>query len=194
VPPGCGEYGPPQSLPYDPETAARLMVEAGFPGGRGLRPLEVGFSVTSALEQTVLEAIQQMWRKHLGVEVTLTRGEEKVLQDALQHQQFDLMMGMWIGDYLDPTTFLDLMQSANGNNHGKWANATYDGLLEQATRTMEVKRRYDLLRRAEELMLVEAPMIPLFYFPQRELRQPMVKGWHNNVLGRHPLNFVYLNR
>jgi oligopeptide transport system substrate-binding protein len=107
---------------------------------------------------------------------------------------FQILNSNWIGDYLDPTTFLDLLRGGASNNATGWASAAYDGLLDEASRTMDATQRFDLLRRAESLMLNDAPIAPLFYNPVRFLRHAAVKGWHDNLLDQHPLKAVWLER
>jgi oligopeptide transport system substrate-binding protein len=71
---------------------------------------------------------------------------------------------------------------------------TYDALLDEAARKLESGPRFDLLRRAEALMLAESPIIPLYYHPTRTLQHVTVKGWHGNLLDLHPLKFVSLGK
>ena len=107
---------------------------------------------------------------------------------------FHILNSTWIGDYLDPTTFLDLLRSGAGNNGTRWSSTAYDSLLDEAGRTLDSARRFELLRRAEALMLADAPIIPLYFEPVRTLRHAAVKGWHDNLLDLHPLKFVSLER
>jgi oligopeptide transport system substrate-binding protein len=174
--------------------ARRLLAAAGFPEGRGFPKLDVRFYQQGDAGQPVAEVVQQMWRKNLGIDVALVSQEMRVVLDARKTGDYTILLGEWGGDYLDPTTFLDLLLTGGGNNCTGWSNADYDRLLAQAANTLEPARRHEILRAAEKLAMDEAPFVPLFYYPSRELRLPQVQGWHGNLLELHPLKFVWLER
>jgi oligopeptide transport system substrate-binding protein len=174
--------------------ARRLLAEAGFPEGRGFPPLELPFYVFHGTEQPVVEAIQQMWRANLGIQIALVKQEMKTVVTARRTGDFDILNANWLGDYLDPTTFLDLLRTGASNNGTGWSNPLYDQLLGEAARTLDPAKRFDLLRRAEALMLSEVPIVPLYYHPMRVVRHAAVKGWHSNLLDVHPLKFVSLEK
>lgn len=192
TPPNCAGYTADHSLRTDVAEARRLLAEAGFPGGRGFPAVEVPFYIFRGLEQPVLEAVQQMWRANLGIAVALVKQEMKTAIGRRATGDFQILNSAWAGDYLDPTTFLDLLRSGAPNNATRWSSAAYDRLLDTAARTSEPVRRHALLSEAEALMLAEAPVVPLFHQPSRALRHPTVKGWHANLLDLHPLKFVAL--
>lgn len=192
TPPNCAGYTADRTLTTDVAAARRLLAEAGFPEGRGFPRLEFLFYVYMGMEQPVAEALQAMWRTNLGIEVALVRQEMKTVLSARRTGSYQIISGAWNGDYLDPTTFLDLLRRDDGNNTTGWSNPQYDALLAEASRTMAQPARYALLRRAEALMLAEVPFVPLYYVPARELRRPEVKGYHTNLLDIHPLKAVYL--
>jgi oligopeptide transport system substrate-binding protein len=194
TPPNCAGYTAERGVRFDRAEARRLLGEAGFPDGRGFPTLEVIFYVYGGLEQPVVETLQEMWRANLGITVTLVKQEMKTAIAARRTGDFKILNSNWIGDYLDPTTFLDLLRGGASNNATGWASAAYDGLLDEASRTMDATQRFDLLRRAESLMLNDAPIAPLFYNPVRFLRHAAVKGWHDNLLDQHPLKAVWLER
>ena len=192
TPPNCAGYTAEHGVTMDVAEARRLLAEAGFPEGRGFPSLEVLFYVYDGPEQPVVEAVQEMWRTHLGVAVSLVKQEMKTAIAARRTGDFQILRSSWTGDYLDPTTFLDLLRSGAPNNATHWANSAYDGLLDEAGRTIDREKRFELLRRAEALMLSELPITPLHYVPLRMLRHPAVKGWHDNLLDLHPWQAVSL--
>ena len=194
TPPGCAGYTAARALATDGAEARRLLAAAGFPEGRGFPRLEVMFYLFFGSEQPVAEAIQQMWHRQLGVDVALVKQELKVTQAARRSGAFQIIISGWTGDYLDPTTFLDLGHSANANNCSGWASAAYDRFLAEAAGTPDQAKRYGILRRAEALLLAELPFIPLFHEPFRHLRHPAVRGWRDNLLDLHPLKHVYLEK
>jgi oligopeptide transport system substrate-binding protein len=192
TPPECAGYTADRSLRTDVAEAQRLLAEAGFPGGKGFPALEVPFYTEDGAEQPVLETVQQMWRANLGINVALLRQEMKTVIAARNTGDFQILAGKWLGDYLDPVTFLELMTTNGGNNRTGWSNPAYDRLLAEAATLNEPAARFARLRQAEALMLAEAPIIPLYYQPKRVLRHPAVRGWHANLLDVHPLKAVWL--
>lgn len=192
TPPDCAGYTADRTLRTDVTEARRLLAAAGFPDGKGFPAVEVPFYVFHGDEQPVLEAVQQMWRQNLGITVALVKQESKTVIAARNTGDYQILSARWIGDYLDPLTFLDLMLTGGGNNRTGWSNPEYDRLIAESARAADTNERFAMLRRAEALMLNEAPVIPLYYQPGRALRHPSVHGWHANLLDLHPLKGVWL--
>ena len=191
TPPGLLGYTPPAGTPSDPTAARALLAEAGFPGGKGLPNIELLHN-TSANNRLIAEAVQEMWRRELGIDVTLLNQEYKVVLAERRAGRFQILLGDWVGDYLDPTTFLDLWRSDSGNNHTGWGNAEYDALLFSAARTADAATRAQLLQKAEALMLAAAPIVPIYANTHVFLVQPSVRGWHPTLLDHHPYKHVWL--
>jgi oligopeptide transport system substrate-binding protein len=192
TPPNCAGYDADRTLKSDVAEAKRLLAEAGFPDGKGFPKLEFLFYIHKGPEQPVAETLQQMWRANLGIEIALVRQEMKTVLSARRTASFQLLSSNWTGDYLDATTFLDLLRRDASNNATGWSQPEYDKLLDQANLTVDPAARFALLRRAEALMLAEMPIVPLYFAPDRALRVPELKGWHQNLLDLHPLKFVSL--
>ncbi len=196
VPPGTAGYEPPTSLlPVDlsrVEEAKKLLAEAGYPGGKGIPEIEILYN-THEGHKKIAEALQQMWKKHLGVNVRLYNQEWKVYVDSLKQMQFGLGRQGWIGDYNDPTTFLELLVSDNGNNRSGWKNAQYDTLIEKAGKEFDKKKRLGYFRQAEELLLEELPIIPMYIYKRHYLKTKNVTGWYSNIEDHHPLKYVTVN-
>ncbi len=192
TPPDCAGYTADRTLRTDVTEARRLLAEAGFPGGSGFPAVEVPFYLFHGDEQPVLEAVQQMWRQHLGIQVSLVKQESRIVIAARNTGNYQILAGKWIGDYLDPLTFLELLVTDGGNNRTGWSSPAYDRLLAEAGRAADTPGRFARLREAEALMLGEAPVIPLYYQPQRVLRHARVRGWHGNLLDLHPLKAIWL--
>src|SRR5205823_7396931 len=90
--------------------------------------------------------------------------------------KYDVARRSWIGDYLDPNTFLGLMTSHDGNNRTGWKDATYDTLMAEASRELDPARRMQILARAEARVLDQAPVIPIYHYATSELLKPYVRG------------------
>jgi len=191
TPPGLPGYVPPAVQQLDLAQARRLLAEAGQPSG-GVLPEFTLLYNTSEVHREVAEALQEIWRRDLGIRVVITNQEMKSVEQARRSGSYDLLLSSWIADYEDPSAFLDVLRSDNGDNFTGWANADYDGLLFTAERTADPEARAVLYAKAERLMLGEAPILPLYHYTHAFLIQPSVKGWHPTWLDHHPYKAVSL--
>ena len=193
TPPGVGDYEPPVGLQGTSADARRLLAEAGYPGGRGLPPLEIMVN-SSGNHRVIAEAIQEMWRRELGVDARVNNMEQSTLFANRRRLDYQIMRAEWSADFLDPKTFLDVFRSNSSNNNTGWANAGYDALLTAADRTADPAARRALLQRAETILLDEAPIIPIYYYTSVRLVHPSVHGWHPTLLDRHPYKQIWLEQ
>ena len=191
TPPNTGGYNSPDVLRYDPDAARALLAEAGFPGGAGFPRLELLYN-TSDGHKALAEALQQMWKQELGVEIGLYNQEAKVWNDTMREKNYDIARYAWSGDYLDASTFLDLLTSENGNNQTNWSNAEYDRLIEESRTVTDKAARYAVYRQAETMLMQESPIVPLYYYMNNSLQLPELKGFEGNLLDLHPFNRVHL--
>ncbi|GAB1489378.1 peptide ABC transporter substrate-binding protein [Opitutaceae bacterium] len=191
TPPNTGGYTAPAVLSEDVEAARKLLAEAGFPNGAGFPKMEILYNTTEG-HRMIAEAIQQMWRRNLNLEIGLYNQEAKVWSDTMRQMDYQIARFAWVGDYLDASTFLDLMTSTSGNNQTGWSNPTYDRLVDEARRTLDQGKRFDLYREAELILMNESPIMPIYFYTRNNLRLPSVKGWYGNLLDLHPLKHVWL--
>ena len=138
------------------------------------------------------EAIQEMWRRELGVEVRLANQELKGTLEARRTGNYQIMRAVWMADFIDPASFLDIWRSDSGNNYTGWKNQDYDALLFTAERETNPAKRLELFQKAEALLLAELPMIPIYHYTHVFLIQPSVKGWNPTLLDHHPYKHVWL--
>ncbi len=193
VPDGLRGYRGPHSVLFDPARAKQLLVEAGYGPDKPLPTITLSYNTSEGHKQ-IAEAVQQMWKEHLGIEVQIENQEWKVYLKNLEHMHFQAARLSWVGDYADPFTFLELLKSNNGNNHSLWKNARYDDLLHQANATLDGSRRFALLRQAETLALEQAPLIPVYVYTRNEMWKPYLKGQWPNYLNRHPAKYWWIDR
>ncbi|MBC8012300.1 MAG: peptide ABC transporter substrate-binding protein, partial [Burkholderiales bacterium] len=182
TPPGIGGYQADARQPSDLAAARALLAEAGFPEGRGFPRLEVVYN-PAASSPRVLEAIQAMWKRDLGVEVALVAQDFRVYLDAMKGLRYDIAGARWIGDYNDPNTYLDMFVTGGGNNQTGWSSPAYDALIARAATTPEPSARFALFQQAEALLLAEAPITPLVFGARVHLLHPDVRGWQPSLLG-----------
>lgn len=163
-------------LPTDYDAARRLLAEAGYPDGKGFPKVELLFATSKAAKEMV-EAIQATWKKELNIDVSLRNEEFKVFLDTQRKLQYDVCFTLWIGDYPDPNTFLDMMETDNGNNDTGWSNAEYDHLISRANMTTDRAQRFEVFQQAEELLMNQAPVLPVLFGAHVYLVRPEVRNY-----------------
>ncbi len=191
TPPDTAGYTAAAGVPTDFEAARRLLAEAGYPGGRNFPRLQIQM-FTDAINTKVLEAIQQMWHRELGIDVTLTNQDFRVYIDNERSLAYQISLMRWIGDYDDPSTYLGLYRSDCPNNWTGWKDAAYDRMDDKADATLDPAKRRAFLQLAEARLLDQAPIAPLFHGSRTFLIQPYVQGWVPSLLGIHRYQYVHL--
>jgi oligopeptide transport system substrate-binding protein len=191
TPPDCGGYTARARVDLDAEQARSLLAAAGHAGGRGISPFEVQVR-NDGVQPPVMEAIQAMWAKELGIHVTLATLEQKTWIQNQQTLNYVVSTAGWAGDFLDPVTFLDLFVTDGGNNWTGWSDRAYDSLIDEAARTTDPAARFEIFQRAESFLLEQAPVTPLFFGAHSYLIDPAVKGWVPALLGFHRYALVRL--
>lgn len=192
TPQGYPGYEAPVPLRYDPDYARECLVKAGYPGGKGFPPFEILFN-TSEDHRRIAEAVQAMWKKELNIPVRLANQEWASYLAATTSREYDLARRSWIGDFLDPMTFLDLWTTGGGNNRSNWGDPRYDALIRQATVEADPARRLARLSEAEAIVLADGPVIPIYHYAQSSLVKPYVKGIHSTLLDVHPIKGVWID-
>lgn len=184
TPPNCGGYTSRAVVADDAALARQLLAEAGYPGGRGLPAIEVQVR-NDEVQPRVMEAVQEMWRRNLGINVRLATLEQKTWIQNQESLNYAVSTAGWIGDFLDPVTFLDLFVSGGGNNWTGWGDPAYDRLIQEAGQTAEPAARWEVFQRAEAYLLVHGPISPLYHGAHSYLIRPEVRGWVPALLGYH---------
>ena len=129
VPPGLADYEPPQSrVRFDPEAARALLAEAGYPEGQGFPEVGLLYNTLES-HKKVAELIADQWLRHLGVRIVPYNQEWQAYLASIEEGDYQLARAGWVGDYLDPNTFLDMWISGGGNNHSGWGDPGYDRLI-----------------------------------------------------------------
>lgn len=195
TPPGTAGFQPRPQMPEDESRLAEakdLLKQAGYPDGKGLPTIEILYN-TSDAHKKIAEAMQQMWNKNLGVDVKLFNQEWKVYLDALRSHNFQLSRSGWIGDYNDPNTFLDMFVTGSQLNNAGYSNKKYDDLIAAAAKEQNKQRRLAIFQQAEDILLDDLPVIPIYIYTRVYLKSPVVKGWNPNIEDIHPLKYVSIS-
>jgi oligopeptide transport system substrate-binding protein len=187
VPPGVGGYEARQYSWAEWDEATRLELAnslyqaAGYSRDNPLR-VRLYYNTGENHKKTAI-AISSMWRQALGVETELVNEELRVLLDHRRDKsRWELMRLGWVGDYDDPNTFLEIMQTGHGQNDTGFADPLFDELLQEASRTLDPEKRMKLLAEAEQRLIEEYPVVPLYFYVTKRLVKPWVLGYTPGIL------------
>jgi len=176
---------------FDPVEAKRLLAEAGFPDGKGFPRFEILINTMEG-HRLIAQAVQSMWKQHLGIDVGIINQDWQVYLDTQKRIAYDMSRSAWVGDYMDPMTFLDMWTTGHGNNMTGWGNPRYDELIRESGHTGDVDHRFAILKEAETILLNEMPIIPVYWYARSMLVRPQVKGWRSSLLDDRPYKWMDL--
>jgi oligopeptide transport system substrate-binding protein len=191
VPQGLLGFKSNHTFKADLAEARRLLTEAGYPDGKGFPPVELLYN-TLEKHRVIAEALQQMWRKNLGVEITLYNQEWKVYIDAQHSRNYQFQRAGWIADYVDPHVFFDIWETGGGNNDTNWGSPEYDHLLHSALSAPNDAARYAIYQQMEKILIDEMPVMPIFYYTRARLVNPRVKGFFTTPVDNYPWKYADL--
>jgi oligopeptide transport system substrate-binding protein len=160
----------------DVAAAKALLAEAGYPDGKGFPKLSIMFN-TSEAHKNIAQAIQEMWKKNLGIDVTLDQAEWQVYLDRQSKLDYQVSRAGWIGDYADPMTFMDMFVTKGGNNQTGWSNKDYDAAIALAKSSGDPKVRMENMHKAEKILMDEMPIMPIYFYVRVRLVNPKVQEW-----------------
>ena len=165
IPPNSiGGYTSPAGLGFDPEGAKKLLAEAGWPDPSQFPTVDILFN-KDAGHDLIAQSVAKDWQRNLGVPISLAQKELKVYRNDLKKANYMISRAGWYADYGDPTTFLEINRSTDGNNDRKYNNPAYDALLDQARTETDSAKRMAILSEAERIIMEEdLPMVPLYHY------------------------------
>jgi len=193
-------YPQPKGDGFDPAKAKQLLAEAGFKDASGnfdpkKFPVdEVGIVYnTQESNRIVAEFIQAQWKQNLGLTVPLKNMEWKTFLDMRSKVEYKgFARSGWVGDYMDPFTFLNLFYTPAGDNGTGWWDPKYVALLDDANKELDPQKRYEKLAKAEAYLIDAQPVIPLYTAATNWVKKPYVKGMYPNPQTLHAWKFVYI--
>ncbi|PKB72363.1 MAG: hypothetical protein BZY87_00820 [SAR202 cluster bacterium Io17-Chloro-G6] len=181
---------------FDPERAKQLLSESKYGGDlENIPPITIttpgSFGANVSLD---MEVVLQMWEKNLGIRTEFQQTEFATFLKDLNKRRFQMFDIGWIADYPDPENFLDILfYSDSSNNHTNYSNPEVDALLEEARVETDETLRFDLYNQVEQMILDDAPWIPLWYSGERYLLvKPNVHDYLQTPLIIPKLRHVYL--
>ena len=117
-----------------------------------------------------------------------------IAQQTQQQMEYMVSRRSWIGDYLDPNTFLDLYVTGGQNNAPGLAIPNTTSSSPPPPKSPTQKSGCEMLEQAERILMDEMPIIPIYYYVSRNLVKPYVRGWYNNLQDHHPLRAIWIDR
>jgi oligopeptide transport system substrate-binding protein len=199
VPPGTLNYaaGPKTRWAASPLAqrqieARALLAQAGFTPEH---PLKVEIKAANSTDTLLLsEAIQADWRA-VGVQASITQNDGAIAFSAYRNRDFEAAPISWFADYNDPMTFLGLLKSSTGaQNYGDYRSPVFDALLDQADNEPDAVKRAAILARAEQTMLDDEGIAPIYFWVSRNLVNPRVTGWTDNIEDFHRARWLCVKK
>lgn len=168
----------------DIAAAKALLAEAGYPDGKNW-PADVTILYnTSSNHKLIAEAIQNMWKTNLGIDIKLRNEEWAVYLESQKKINYNVSRSGWIGDYADAMTFMDMFVTKGGNNQTGWSNAEYDKQIKEvANKSGDQKVRIPAMHAAEKVLMDEMPIMPIYYYTLPWVIKDNVKGVFRSSLG-----------
>ena len=196
---------------FNPKRACELFEEAGYkirekkpdgrcvvetgPGVQGAFPaqdVEILYN-TSESNKAVAEFIQAQWKQNLGITAPLKNQEWKTFLKVRKEVDYKgFGRAGWVGDYIDPFTFLNLFYGKNNDSSTGWHKPEYDKMLDDANKELDPTKRFEMLARAEYFLMRDQPVIPFLTQETNWIKKPYVKGLYPNPGTLHPWKFVYI--
>ncbi len=174
------------------EEAKALLAEAGYPNGEGFPVFTLMYN-TSEGHQQVAELVQEMFKTNLGIECKLENQEWAVFQDTRKEGDYEMARGGWLTDFMDPMGMLSIFTTENAYNDPNYSNAEYDSLLATAN-TTRGKEHFDALYKAQDILMTEFPVIPVYHYTDSYLVTDKLQNWGRSVLGSLDFSTAELNK
>lgn len=194
VPPGMilnredfrsGEYE--KLMEENAEEAKKLLEESGYNG----EPITLLYG-TNETSKAICEGIQAMWKNTLGVEVELANQETKVFYASRDNGDYQVAYANWIADFSDPMNFLDIYYDPK--NESRYANPKFLELVSKAKVEVDGVKRAEYMHQAEQLLIDDCVIIPLYYSSMNLVVNPKLKGYFTSPMGLVDLTEAYLEK
>ena len=156
--------------------AKELLAAAGYPNGEGFPKLEFSVNENTG-HQAVAEAVMQMWKENLGIDVEIAVMDWATFQDYRKTTDCEIARQGWLGDYTDPATFFDLFTTTAGTNDGHYNNPKYDELVIGARTEQDPAKRMQMYHEAEAILMNDMPIIPIVFYADDVLAQANFSGF-----------------
>lgn len=182
TPPVPGGYQFSGGLDYAPEKAREMMAQAGYPDGAGFPTLTLTYNEGASRVRKICEAVKEQWERRLGITVELVDIPWKEYLARLEKGDFDVIRHSWVGEYLDPSSFLNCYISGGSYNYTRFSHAPYDALMKRSRHESDILQRYNLFQEAENLLVQQAPSLPVYLQSQILYVSDRLENYSSNIL------------
>ena len=169
----------------DVEQAKKLLAEAGYPDGKDFPKVQCKYN-SNLGNKAIAEALQAMWRQNLGVEVELYNEEWKVFINTRNKKDFDIARHGYLVDFFDAGSLLEMWQTGVWENSASFSDAEYDALIRDSLEQMDRAKRIEDMHKAEQILMREMPVCPLYFYTTPSMQSARVKGIYHS-----PRNWVF---
>jgi peptide/nickel transport system substrate-binding protein/oligopeptide transport system substrate-binding protein len=176
-------------LEADIEEAKRLLVQAGYAGGKGLPELRIRLSPSPDAAR-IGGLMAAAWMQELGLKVNIDVVPYTQYFQSLKADSYDVGFSTWIGDFADPYTFLQMWRRDSNLNDARYSDDDYEALLDRSM-TEEGEKRWETLSKAEKLLLDRGAVLPISHSPAMNIVDTgELEGWFPNALDIHPVKYL----
>jgi oligopeptide transport system substrate-binding protein len=190
VPSGLPSHDPTKVVgyTYNPDSARALISTAGFGKDNPLPEIEL-FTNKDYLDLTTF--IARQWQE-IGIRTKIEVLESSILRDGMRKSSIPFFRASWIADYPDAESFLCMFYSKYPAppNYTRYSNPAYDKLYEEAIKTGDLKRRYELYHQMDLMLIEDAPVVFLFYDETALFSQKSVSGISGNAVNLLMVNDI----
>ncbi|KGP90722.1 ABC transporter substrate-binding protein [Pontibacillus chungwhensis BH030062] len=164
--------------------------ELGYDSVEDMPAVTLSFN-TSESHAKIAQAIQDMWKENLGVDVELSNSEWAVYIDQLHQGDYQIGRMGWLGDFNDPINFLELYKEKGGNNDTRWHSEEFASLLEESQTETDSEKRTEMLKEAEGILMDEMPIAPIYFYTNAWVQDENLKDVVMSGLGDVQLKWAH---
>ncbi len=191
VPPTPGYEGVGLGL-YDPAKAKEFLAKSGYGPGKQPPDQQILYN-TMESHRDIAQVIRQMWKENLGLDAELVNYEWKVYLENTKNLNYrSLARASWIGDFVDPISFLEMYTTHDGNNRTGSSDPAYDAAVAATWNIADPAQRMSKLKDAEAILMDRMPIIPIYYYGLQEMRNPKLRNAAPNPLQLYSRKDIHL--
>ena len=185
-----------QLVKYDVEEGKRLFAEGLAEEGMTVEDFKSMVILYNTLEshKKIAQAAQEMWRVNLGIEIQLENVDFQVKLDREKAGDYHISRAGWIGDYMDPITFIDLWESNSPFNDSNYKNPEYDELVRIAKNSGDQAERFEAMKAAEKMIMEDMPVVPVYFYTQPYAQKSYVTGVYKPLVNYPKLTYADMNK
>jgi len=175
----------------DLEKSRSVLEAAGYPDGEGLPQLRIAIYPGSMIED-ITRTIADTWKNEFGISVIIEVKNYMEYLEQMDSGRYQLQFLSWVGDFFDPYSFLHLWYTSSSFNLGNQYNPIYDRYIDTALREGDSVRRYELFKDAEQYLLDQATVLPVYHgVSMNFIHTELIGGWAPNLLNIHPFKYIF---